>query len=404
MLPVMKILQINIVCKSGSTGKIVYDMHTWFRDNGCESKIAYGRGSLLDDKDTYRFSPQYEVYAHAALTRLTGWTGCFSPIATRNLISFIESYSPDVVHLHSVSGYYVNDVKILSYFKKRGIHVVFTLHDECTYTGKCGYSYECDAWKTECGKTRCTELREYPASLLFDQTKKMYIRKKRIFQNFTNLQIVTPSKWLASRARLSFLGDKSITVVPNGIDTSVFRLRDTSELIKKYGNAKKVVHVTPNFNDRRKGGRYVLELAKRMPDVQFFIVGNREPIKCAPSNVYPIGRTENQEQLAQWYSFADVSVITSERENFPTVCLESLCCGTPVVGFDVGGTAETAPNGYGAFVKFGDMDALETVIHYALDGNLESKNECAKYGINQYSIERMISLYMDVYSMARGEN
>jgi len=393
----VRILQINTVCKSGSTGKISYDIHTWLRDAGHESKIAYGRGAVIDDPDTIRIATRCEVYIHVALTRLTGWTGCFSPFATRKLFRLISEYKPDIVHLHNIHGYYVNDIALLSFLKKTKIRTIITMHDEWLYTGKCGYAYECGKWQTECSK--CLQVEEYPASLFFDQAKYMLIRKKRVFEGFNNLTLVTPSKWLADRAKQSFLGDKRVVVIPNGIDTEIFKPIDTSKLKEKYGEGKTIVHVTPNFKDKRKGGQYVLELAKRMSDVRFFIVGNREPIVDAPKNVRAVGRTENQTQLAQWYSFADVTLLTSQSETFSLVCAESLACGTPVAGFDAGAPMEVAPEGYGKFVRYGDVDLLESVARGFLSGEIEfaSKEMCVEFGQERYDKRRMSKSYFEIY-------
>jgi glycosyltransferase involved in cell wall biosynthesis len=225
----------------------------------------------------------------------------------------------------------------------------------------------------------------------------MFREKKRLFEGFDRLTIVTPSEWLASRVRQSFLCDKNITVIPNGIDTDVFCPRDTSTLRSKYNAQKVVVHVTANFEDKNKGGRYVLELARRMPDILFFIVGNYKPVYGLPHNVCAVGRTENQAQLSEWYSFADVSVITSERETFSLICAESLACGTPVAGFDAGAPPEVAPEGYGAFVPYADIAALETAVRRALNGDLKSKTDCAAFGQAKYNKEEMARLYFGLY-------
>ena len=391
----MKVLLIDVHSQASSTGKIVRDLYTCLSKSGHTAAIAYGRGKRENASDIYKFSPDWEVYAHAALTRITGRTGCFSPIATRNLLRFIDEFGPDVVHLHELHAYFVNVAPVITYLKKKSIKTIWTFHCEFMYTGKCGHAYGCNNWQTVCGG--CPSVRDYPSSLLFDCTRAMFRQKKRLFEGFEHLTIVTPSDWLAGRVRQSFLSDKKTTVIPNGIDIDIFQPRDTSSLRNQYGAEKVVVHVTGNFEDKRKGGHYVIELAKRMPDVSFFIVGNNKPIDGLPPNTHAVGRTENQEQLAQWYGFADVSLITSDRENLPTVCLESLCCGTPVVGFEGGGTAETAPDGYGAFVPNPDIAALETAVHRALDGELHSKADCAAFGKARYAKEEMARRYMELY-------
>lgn len=394
----MRILLVDVVCKTGSTGKIVYDLYRSLRASGYEASVCYGRGPLIDEPDIVKISSDWEVLLHALLTRVTGLTSCFSPFATRRLLRHIDEYKPDLVNLHELHGYYLNIGRVMEHLKERKIRTVWTFHCEFMYTGKCGHSNDCVRWQSECGN--CPQKRSYPSSWLFDFSKRMQRQKKRAFDGFAHLAIVTPSNWLAKRVRQSFLRDKSVCSIPNGIDTGIFKPRDSSGLAASYGLADcpTVLHVTANFEDPNKGGRFVRMAAKRLPEIRFLIVGNHKPVNDCPPNVVVVGRVENPDILAQFYSFADLSLITSYRETFPTVCLESLCCGTPVVGFRGGGTVETAPDGYGLFVPFGDLDALEEALRRCLSGELRSKEECAAFGLAQYAKERMCRDYLQMYS------
>ena len=149
---------------------------------------------------------------------------------------------------------------------------------------------------------------------------------------------------------------------------------------------KVILAVAPDLMSERKGGRYVLELAKTMKNenVKFILIGVENLSEQFDDNVIALGRTENQDELAEYYSMADVFVICSLRENFPTTCIEALACGTLVCGFDEGGTKETAPNNLGRFVKFGDVDALKEEIISILNQDISSE-ECANYGQKEYS-------------------
>ena len=395
----MKVLLINVTCRSGSTGKIAYDLYSYLRENGHEASVCYGRGAALDEPYILKISSAFEVYFHAFLTRTTGLTSCYSHFATKKLQKIIEQYKPDVVHLHNLHGYYVNMIAIIDFLKTKSIRTIWTLHDENIYTGKCGYSYDCENWLTQCDN--CPEKKEYPSSLFFDFTKKMFNDKKRAFENYNNLTIVSPSEWLADRVRQSFLKDKSLCVIPNGIDTDIFKPCDAGALKNKYGITSKrvIVHVSSVFEEERKGGRYVIELANLLPDVQFFIVGNKDAIPDLPGNIIAVGRMENQNELAAYYAMADLFLITSKRENFPTVCLESLCCGTPVVGFTGGGTSETAPDGYGCFVPYGNVSLLEKAVRDIFSGEIKLKNreECAEFGMNHYDKTVMAKQYLALY-------
>lgn len=398
----MKILLLDVNCKHSSTGKIVYDLYTEFNNNGCRAAVCYGRGPLVDEPDIYKFSSNTEVYVHALLTRITGLTGCYSYFATRNLIKFIDEFKPDVVHMHELHAYFVNIIPVINYLKENNIKTVWTFHCEFMYTGKCGHAYECEKWKTGCNK--CPGVGRYPSSMFLDFTRKMFGEKREAFNGFDNLIIVTPSQWLADRVRQSFLGDKRIEVIHNGIDTeNIFYLRSCDHLKKKHNiNGKKVVlAVAPNLMSEGKGGRHVLRLAKKMKGekVIFILIGIGESGEQFDSNVIALGATKNQHELAEYYSMADLFVICSQRENFPTTCIEALSCGTPICGFDVGGTKETASDGYGVFVSYGDIDLLAEIVRSSFSdkNKFKSKKECELYGKTNYSKSLMTGNYLDLY-------
>ena len=394
----MKVLQINSVCRSGSTGKIAYELYRRGNEDGHEFAVCYGRGKKIDEKNIFKFGLDIETYAHAFLTRITGWTGCFSPLSTRRLLKFMDEFKPDIVHLHEPHAYFLNLKPFFTYLSKQNIPLVYTFHCEFAYTGKCGYSYDCEQYVKGCGN--CPRLGEYPKTVGGDHTASMLAEKKALLSK-QNMVVVTPSQWLADKAKRSFLRERDIRVIRNGIDTEkVFYPREYANLKEKHGlgDEKIILALAPGFiSDERKGGKTVLKLAERMIDknVRFILIGVDAEIDNLPANVIALGRTENQEELAEYYSMADCFVICSEMENLPTTCLEAVCCGTPVVGFNAGGTAETAPAPLGRFSAPGDLVALEENLFYILENppasasfdNLREK----------YSSENMYREYSKLY-------
>jgi len=392
----MRVLLIDVNYKYSSTGKIVHDLAYELIKSGHKARVLFGRGEPVNNDVALRIAPIWEVYFHALMTRLTGLVGIFSYFATRRMIREIRKFKPDVIHLHELHGYYVNYSEVVRFLKRSNIPVVWTFHCEFAYTGKCGYAYDCEKWKSECSS--CPQIKEYPSSLYFDFTRYMFNAKKKDFAGFDNLTIVTPSAWLARRVKQSFLSGYDVRVIHNGIDTeSVFypRLGNTQSESKKT-----VLAVAPDIMSERKGGRWVLELARRFSDnVEFIMVGVVGDVDGVPSNVRLVDRTNNQNELAEYYSDADLFLICSKRENFPTTCLESLACGTPVVGFDEGGTAETAPGRLGHFVPFGDVSALELAINDYFAGRSEiDQHECRNFAEQNYSKQAMYSNYVRLYS------
>ena len=273
-----RVLLIDVNCKFSSTGKIVYDLFHYLKKQGREVAVCYGRGELVKEEGIFKFGLDWETKLHAGLARLTGYNGCFSPFSTKRLIRYIEEFKPDVIHIHELHAYFVNLKPLVNYIKAKNIKVVSTFHCEYMYTGKCGYAYTCDNYKHTCGS--CPSVYEYPKSLFFDKTKQMILMKKRLLEDL-DMKIVTPSKWLADRVKMSFLKDKPISVIHNGLDTSIFHPVDADVLRKKYkipDDYKIILAAAPDIMSERKGGQWVLKLAKMMTDekVVFLLLGAKK--------------------------------------------------------------------------------------------------------------------------------
>ncbi|MBO4458980.1 MAG: glycosyltransferase [Butyrivibrio sp.] len=398
----MRTLLIDVNCKGSSTGKIVYDLYSALNSGSDVVGICYGRGVPVKEPNIFKFGLDWETALHAGLSRITGYNGGFSFFSTKRLIDYIEKFKPDIIHIHELHAYFVNIKPLIEYIKKKKIPVVWTFHCEYMYTGKCGYAYECDGWKKSCGN--CPAVREYPKSMFFDHTRYMFRKKKNIL-NGLDFTIVTPSSWLADRVKQSFLKDRVVNVIHNGIDTeSIFYPRskaETDTLKSRYMlNGRKIVlAVAPNIMEERKGGRLVLKIAEKMKNLQFVLVGSDEDAKYS-DNVLMIKRTKNQDELAKWYSLANLFLICSNKENFPTTCLEALACGTPIVGIDAGGTKETAPNPYGRFVG-----ATEEELQKAISEQLNldnSSEEIRSVAEKLYSKQVMCEAYKRLYTEVCG--
>jgi len=397
----MKIMIVDVNYGRSSTGKIISDLVDMLSARGHEVRACFGRGPDVKSPTVRKIAASAEVYGHVLLTRITGLTGCFSPRATKRLIDEINLFQPDVVHLHELHGYYINIVELVEFLKEKKIPIVWTFHCEFMYTGKCGHAYDCEKWKTEC--RQCPQLREYPASWIFDFTNYMFHAKRKMLEGDFPLTIVTPSKWLENRVKNSFLGKKHLEVVHNGINMNEdFYPRNTELLVEKYNlRGKKIIlSVAPGIMGDRKGGKFILELAKRFDEGYLFIlVGVDAKESRYFNNVLMIERTHNQAELAEFYTAADIFMLTSQKETFSLVTVESLACGTPVIGFDSGAPAEIAPKGFGYFVPYGDLDGLESLVRGFFNSTLDFKNsqECRDFAITRYTKQKMAYAYERVY-------
>ena len=359
-----RILLIDVNCRYSSTGNIVYDLYQGIRADGRTAAVCYGRGPFVSGENIVKFGLDQETLTHMFLSRLTGYNGCYSPRSTSRLLAYIEQFQPDLIHIHELHAYFVDIEPLLRLIRKKNIPVVWTFHSEYMYTGKCGYTHECQNFMHGCGS--CPRLSAYPKSFFFDHTAEMLKKKQQLLEPL-NLRIVTPSGWLADRVRLSFLKDRPIRVIFNGVDTKIFHPKNPASLRRMLGipeDGKVVLAVAPNLLIRRKGGAWVLKLAEEMKEepVWFVMKGMPKNQKSEMEHVIFSAKTGDMKELADYYSLADVFVLFSNRETFSMTCAEALCCGTPVTGFRCGApeTIFEEPEAY--FTDYGNIaDAAEHI-------------------------------------------
>ena len=361
----MRIVEINSV-PYGSTAKIMLGIADVAESHGHEVLMAGGYSyhplEALQGRYT-QIGSAYGKLLHTYLARFTGLNGCFSRLATRKFLKRVKKYKPDVLHLHNIHGWYLHLPTLFSYIKKEKIRVVWTLHDCWSFTGQCVYFEKigCKKWKSGCYK--CPQLRSYPQTYI-DRSKGMYKRKKAWFTGVEDLTIVTPSQWLADLVKQSFLQEYPVRVIHNGIDLSAFTPMENT-VKKQYGAEGKhlLLGVAMGWSES-KGLDVFVELSKRLSeDYKVMLVGtNEETDKQLPDNIISIRRTQNQAELAQLYAAADIFVNPTREDTFPTVNIEALACGTPVLTFQTGGSPEIIDKTCGSVVAKNDMDALQKEI------------------------------------------
>lgn len=226
----------------------------------------------------------------------------------------------------------------------------------------------------------------------------LYEKKKRIFTGFKDMTIVTPSEWMAKLVKQSFLKDYPVKVINNGIDLDVFRPQE-SDFRERYkiGNKYMILGVAMGFNER-KGYKYFLELAKLIDDntVIVMIGVNGKQISELPENVIGIEKTADQNELAQIYSAADVFLNCTLEDNFPTVNLEALACGTAVITFNTGGSIESVDEKIGAIVE---QEDLESVCYKIKEWGCQSNvsDLCRQIAAEKYDAQNCYDRYVKLY-------
>ena len=401
----MKVLLVNIVYGFGSTGKIMEDLSAGLEVQKIQVVVAYGRGKGNDKQEVIKLASERVFKVQSLFSKLTGLGYCCSKFSTHALFRLIEKERPDVVNLHCVNGNLLNLATTIAYLKQHHIKTVLSIHAEFPYTGGCGHSLDCNLWKTGCHD--CPQFHsadsQLPSSYFFDRTATQWKLMQKAYQNFHELTVTCVSPWLAERAKLSpfFIGRRIVSVL-NGLNTEIFRPRNFKHLKEKHqlGGKKVILHVTPDFYSPIKGGKFIVQVAQclkhDLPSARLIICGYNGSGDDLPDNVIPICFTRDQEELAEYYSMADLTLLTSQKETFSMVCAESLCCGTPIVGFKAGGPESISLPEYSEFVNYGHFDALYTVMLKWIE---KPKDRSISVLANKsYSIETMTANYKAVYN------
>lgn len=390
----MKVLQINNVYGEKSTGKITKAIHQGLLAAGAESVVVYGRGHGTGDRGVIRLCPDWYGKLNNLLSRFTGlmYGGCL--LSTARLKRIIAREKPDVVHLQCINGYFVNIYELIRWLKMQGIKTVVSLHAEFMYTANCGHAFDCHRWEHGCGS--CPDKKKATKSLLFDRTAVSWKKMREAFRGFEKDCVICPvSPWTEQRACQSdILKGFRFQTVYNGVDTEIFCRAEPGTDRKNT-----VLHVTAHYSDRKdhpKGGWYFRELAKRMPEVHFVVAGKADNTGDIPDNLELLGVVSDQMALAGHYRDAAVSVLVSARETFSMPCAESLCCGTPVVGFEAGAPEQIALEAYSSFVPYGDLDSLEEALRAWL-GREVDREALAREAGEAYGSETMVRRFMEVY-------
>lgn len=408
----MKVLQINTFYGYGSTGRIMREIKEVAEADGIESYAAFGFGynPTSEEKETvYRIESDRELLVSKLWTKTIGHHGFNNKAETKRLLAWIDKVQPDIIHMHNIHNHYVNIRILLEYIAKKNIPCVLTMHDCWTFTGHCAYfDYSgCDKWKTGCHY--CPSLREYPKTFAqIDPSPWNYKMKQRLFAPL-HITFVSPSQWLCDLQRFSFLKDKPCVVINNGVDTEVFR-PIKSNVREEYGigNRKMILAVAGGLAPR-KGRKYLLKLPTLLHDDEVLVIvgllKGQEKLLPAMSRVIGIQRTKTADELVGLYSEADVFINPTLEDNFPTTNIEALACGTPLVAFSSGGSAEVITKDTGIAVMPGDMAGLITAIRRVLkNGKGYYMDACRKRAENDYNKDLQYTKYIDLYKKIISEN
>lgn len=330
------------------------------------------------------------------LAYLSGLNGGFNYINTILFLHKLNKIKPDLIHIHNLCDNYVNNRLLFAYLRRKNIPVVWTLHDSWAFTGRCGV-LSCDGWKTGCKK--CKDINAFPPAKV-DITKYTWRLKKESFTSLNNLTLVSPSIYLKNLVKESYFKDQfPVKVINNGIDLSIFKPND-SDFRVKYAIQDKFIILGVSFGwSESKGLFEFIELSKKLSDhFKIVLVGTNEEVDhILPNNIISIHKTFDQKELAQIYSSADLFVNPTKNDNFPTVNIEALACGTPVLTYDTGGSKEIIDHTCGQYVPVNDVEALINEIKKIDKEKPYSRENCLSRALN-FDMNDKFKEYVDLFN------
>lgn len=400
------VLQINVAINTGSTGRIVQQINRIASEHGWSSYTAHGaRYTLSNTEKSILIGNRISEYIHGGLySLLLDKHGLGSVYATKSFIKTIENtIRPDIIHLHNIHGYYINYHILFEYLRHKNIPVIWTLHDCWSFTGHCAYFdfYGCNKWKNEC--RNCPLLKNYPKSLFKDNSQENYNLKRKLFTSLGNNLILVPvSNWLKYILQSSFFKDSQIHMIHNGIDLKSFNIHSNSDIKEKYniGNGKIILGVASPWNSRKGLPDFIKLRQLLSKNYTIVLVGlSSSQIKMLPPGIIGIQRTQNLQDLASLYSCADVFVNTTYEDNYPTVNLEAIACGTPVITYDTGGSPESITSKIGRVIEKGNIEALLCKIYEICNEDRDNiRNLCRLYAEEHFDREKCFQEYISVYN------
>ena len=394
----MKILQINANYGFGSTGLIVKDIGTAIRESGNDAFFAY-QNTNEEIKNGYKIGTYIDGKLHAILCRLFGKQGFYSRRVTFDFLKYVECIKPDVVHLHNLHSNYINLPILLEYLAQKNIPTVITMHDCWYFTGKCFHYVDCGCEKFKYGCGKCPKKMDPPASVLFDRTKEELKEKVELIKKIKRLCLVGCSEWICQETSKSLLGRCMINQIYNGVDTEIFKSRDRKAIKNSYGyNNLEIIMGMANKWLLFRNKKLLDKMVESLDDNQkLMIVGctNRQinQLKEYGNKIISIGSIKDRNEIAELYCLADVFANPTHADTLPTVNMESICCGTPVVTYDVCGSPELIKDGCGKIVKEDDIESFVHFVQYLckqkircseLAKDLFDKNKCYKKYIELY--------------------
>lgn len=385
----MRILAINGGA-SGSSWNICKSILEEAKNLGHEVYVATpDLNPGVETIDYYKIGTKFTRFINRFITRIDGSDGFRNCSDTKKLINYIKLIKPDIVHLHTLHGYFINIKLLIEFLRKANIKVVITCHDCWWFTGRCAHFTHqgCNNWKSGCGK--CKFKKVYPRTIFSHKEKKYFLIKQKLFSDYRNLTVVCVSNWLSKLCRESLIfKDSKVITVYNGVDQDAFYLGEH----KNMTNKAKIISVASQWNES-KGLDLIVELCSFFPLYSFIVVGKMK-LKRMPKNLINISYLKSKKDLADLYRSCNALLNVSRQETFSLVNIEAQLCGTPVICYAETGMKETiSPSSFP--INDYNVEAFSNAIKRMLKSDI-NRNLISKFA-QTFSLQQMNQSYLNIY-------
>lgn len=381
----MKIVSINSVYGFGSTGAIVKKLYEETKKLHHEHFVFYGRKKQEISKEIQYISNPISLFIHFIISRLFSLHGRGSLLSTYKLVKKIKKINPDIVHLHNLHGYYLNYKILMHFLIKNEYKIIWTLHDTWLIEEMLLYK---NIPRILFRKT------DYPKSSFLNFPALNHKMKYSFISKDASITFVSPSIWLQTLIK-KYMPQFRAIKINNAIDLDIFKPIETDRYFNGFSFEEKIVVLSiSNIWSEDKGIKHIIEISKVLPENYIVVIVGKysNPL---PKNIVHFDFIQNKLELVKLYNIADVFFNPTLKDNYPTVNMEAIACGTPIIAFDIGGNKEVVNEKTGIIILSSNefSKALNEILHSDKENNVS----CRKYALKNFNQEKMLNSYTKVY-------
>lgn len=401
----MKVLQVHGKDFPDGGGAIsTYRLHNGLRRAGIDSRILCNRPTQPTSVAIPRAPWAERILGRVTLRLGLNDVHCVGAFRIKRLPAFQEA---DVVNFHGIHGQFFSYLALPALTADKA--AIFTVRDMWPLTGHCAVNYDCERWRTGCG--RCPYPTAPPPLPGDRDGTRLEWKLKRWAYRHARMTVVALSRRMTEQLKRSILGHLPVCHIPNGVDTEAYQPLDRAMCRDALGipaHKKVLLFAAGHLNRKNKGAAVLFKALRGLPpalqkDLVLLLMGEGGDVLASATDldVWPMGYVGGARQKSVLYSAADLFVLPTSGEGLPNVLLESMSCGTPMVSFDVGGVPDLVRHGVTGYLAApADGDDFRRGILTLLEddaGRAAMAQHCRDIAVKEYDAAYEVQRYIELY-------